>query len=207
MPINLTERPLQSDAYSDRPFTFVDQAAQTYLANITAIDLIENGDRAARETWQNRQLTNLLKHAHARSKFWRGRMPSRMINHGIMKFLPVQSREDIGTQVKVEGSLVTSDENTPVTSYASTGSTGTPVKVFVAQENAYYNSIRGLAQYFLGDLSLDENRTHIGPATSLEALEKQALKVTAFKSWAGPLGRIFVPEGLKRSAIIMTMMP
>jgi phenylacetate-coenzyme A ligase PaaK-like adenylate-forming protein len=191
MSINLTGRPLRSDAYSGHPFTFVDPAVQTYLANITAIDLIENGDRAARESWQNRQLTNLLKHAHGRSKFWRGRMPSRMINHGIMKFLPIQTREDIGTQFTVEGSLVTSEGNAPVSSYSSTGSTGTPVKVYVSQENAYYNSIRGLAQYFLNNLSLDENRTRIGPATSLEGLERQALKVTTFDSWGGPLGRVF----------------
>src|ERR1035438_7701896 len=71
---DLTARSLYSDAYSDRPYSFLDQDAQNYLANITAIDLIENGDRAARENWQNRQLSNLLKHAHSRSKFWRQRM-------------------------------------------------------------------------------------------------------------------------------------
>ena len=106
---DLTARSLHSNAYSDLPFTFLDQAAQNDLANITAIDLIENGDRTARENWQNRQLTKLLRHAQARSKFWRQRMPSRMINHGIMKYLPIQSREDIATQMKLEGSLVARD--------------------------------------------------------------------------------------------------
>ncbi len=164
---NLPTRPLNPSAYSDRTFAFLDQDAHNALANITAIDLIENGDRAARENWQNRQLTNLLRHAHARSKFWRQRMPSRMISHGIMKYLPIQSREDIATQVKLEGSLVATDSKAPVASYASTGSTGTPVKVYVCPENGYYNTTRGLAQFFINDLSLDEYRVQIVSATSL----------------------------------------
>jgi phenylacetate-CoA ligase len=188
---DLTARPLNSNAYSDHPFTFLDQAAQIDLANITAIDLIENGDRTARENWQNRQLTNLLRRAHGHSKFWRQRMPSRMINHDIMKYLPIQSREDIATQVKLEGSLVVSDGRAPISSYASTGSTGTPVKVYVCQENNYYNTIRSLAQYFINNLSLEENRVFIGPATSLGKLKKDSLDVNSTDSWAGPLGNVF----------------
>jgi phenylacetate-CoA ligase len=170
---DLTARSLYSDAYSDRPYTFLDQDALNYLANITAIDLIENGDRTARENWQNRQLSNLLRHAHTRSKFWRQRMPSRMINHRIMKFLPIQSREDTGIQVALEGSLLANNGNAPVSSYASTGSTGTPVKVYVSEENGYYNDVRSLAQYFTNSLSFEENFTRISPATSLAALEKK----------------------------------
>ena len=188
---DLTARSLYSDAYSDQPYTFLDQDAQNYLANITAIDLIENGDRTARENWQNRQLSNLLRHAHSRSRFWRQRMPSRMINHRIMKFLPIQSREDTGIQVALEGSLLPNNGNAPVSSYASTGSTGTPVKIYVSEENGYYNNIRGLARYFINGLSLEENFTRISPATSLAALEKKSLDVTVVDSWAGPLSGVF----------------
>ena len=95
-----------------------------------------------------------------------------MINHRIMKFLPIQSREDTGIQVALEGSLLANNGNAPVSSYASTGSTGTPVKIYVSEENGYYNNIRGLARYFINDLSLEENFTRISPATSLAALEK-----------------------------------
>ncbi len=49
MLMELTTRSLNTRAYSDLPFAFLDQAAQNDLANITAIDLIENGDRAARD--------------------------------------------------------------------------------------------------------------------------------------------------------------
>ena len=188
---DLTKRSLCSDAYSSRPFTFLDIAPQTFLANIAAINLIENGDRAARENWQNRQLTNLLRHAHAGSKFWRQRMPSRMISHGIMKYLPIQTREDIATQAKLEGSLMASDKNAPISSYSSTGSTGTPVKVYVSVENGYYNIVRSLAQYFINDLSLEENQTRIGPATSLGQLEKNALDVTVSDSWGEPVSGFF----------------
>ncbi len=169
---DLIKRPLNTDAYSTDPFTFLDQAIQNDLANIAAIDLIENGPREARERWQNRQLTNLLRHAQARSKFWRQRMPSRMINHDVMKYLPIQSRADVATQLKLDGSLVADDKNNPISSYASTGSTGTPVKVYVSTENSYYNGIRSVAQYFIYDLSLDENCVRIIPATSLAKLEK-----------------------------------
>ena len=188
---DLTARSLHSNAYSDLPFTFLDQVPFNYLANITAIDLIENGDRTARENWQNRQLTNLLRHAHARSKFWRQRMPSRMINYGIMKYLPIQSREDIATQTTLEGSLVAIDGKASISSYATTGSTGTPVKVYVSEENGYYNKVRSLARYFLNNLSLEENRTRIGPATSLAMLENKSLNVTVVDSWAGSLSGIF----------------
>src|ERR1017187_8459736 len=116
----LTMRPLNSTAYSDRPFTFLEPDAQIAFAHITAIDLIENGGRLAREHWQNWKLTNLLRHAQDRSDFWRQRMPSRMINHSVMKYLPIQRREDIATQSKLEGSLMATDGSAPVSSYAST---------------------------------------------------------------------------------------
>lgn len=191
-------RSLWPDAYSERPYTFLDQDAQNYLANITAIDLIENGDRTARENWQNRQLSNLLRHAHSRSKFWRQRMPSRMINHKIMRFLPIQSREDTGTQVALEGSLLPNNGDAPVSSYASTGSTGTPVKVYVSEENGYYNNVRGIARFFIDGLSLEENFTRISPATSLAAMERKSLDVSVSDSWAGPLSGVFRTGNAKK---------
>lgn len=187
---DLIARPLNPDAYNDRPFTFIDQAAHNELANIAAIDLIENGDRAARETWQSRQLTNLLQHAHARSEFWRQRMPSR-IEHGSLKVLPVQSRADVTAQAEREGSLIANDAAAASSVYASTGSTGTPVKVHITKQNAYYNSLRALAQYFFYNLSLEYNHVHIGPAVKLEHMQRPSIAVRAASSWAGPLAKIF----------------
>jgi phenylacetate-CoA ligase len=190
MTLDLTGRPVNADAYGDRAFTFIDQAAQFDLANIAAINLIENGNRAARENWQNRQLTNLLRHAHARSKFWRQRMPSRLINHGILKYLPIQSRKDVAAQFENEGPLIT-ESGKAISNYASTGSTGTPVRVYVCLENGYYNKVRSLAQYFTDNLSLDDNRVFIGPATSVAKIEKASLDVSLADCWAGPLSKVF----------------
>ena len=150
---DLTTRPLGASPYSDLPFAFLDQDALRNLANITAINLIENGDRTARENWQSRQLANLIGHAHSRSDFWRQRLSSDVTKRGIMEDLPMQSRDDVNRQVSLEGSLMATDGNAPIAGYSSTGSTGTPVKVYVCPENGYYTVIRSLAQYFINDLS------------------------------------------------------
>jgi phenylacetate-CoA ligase len=191
MPLNLIERPLNANAYGERQYTLLDQMPHNDLANVVAINLIENGDRTARENWQNRQLTNLLKHANVRSASWRKRMPSRMINHGIMKYLPVQRREDVTTQVTLEGSLIASDDNAPVSTYASTGSTGTPVKIYTSHENTYYNGIRSLAQFFIDDLSLDDNWVQIVPPVRMAAFKQPTLSVRRANSWPGSLGKVF----------------
>ena len=188
---DLILRPVNAKAYNDRPFTFLDQDAQNDLANIITINLVENGDRAARENWQNRQLTNLLRHAQTRSRFWRQRLPSRMMTHGVLKYLPIQSRADVANQVKLEGSLIATDQNSAVSSYASTGSTGTPVKVYASAENGYYNFIRSLAKYFINDLSLDEPRVKIVPPTSFAMLQNDSLTVKTADSWAGSLSKVF----------------
>jgi phenylacetate-CoA ligase len=198
MQFDLTHRWLRPNAYSDNPFTFLDQDAQRDLGNIASINLIENGDRTARENWQNKQLTNLLRHAHARSKFWRGRMPSRLINHDVFHYLPILTREDVAIQVSQEGALATNGGDSPSESYTSTGSTGTPVNIFVTPQIGYYNSIRSLAQYFINGLSLDENKVQILPLISLSKLEDRSSAASITKAWAGPLGGVYRNGSNKR---------
>lgn len=125
-------------------------------------------------------------------------MPSRMITHGILKHLPIQSRTDVATQTKLEGSLAAKDGNAPVSSYASTGSTGAPVKVYICPENGYYNGIRSFAQYFFNNLSLKENRVQVYPAGSLAKLEKRPLIVESTDSWTGPLSKVFDTGSAKK---------
>ena len=188
---DLTSRPLRLDAYSGRPFLLLDEEAQQDLATITAINLIENGDKISRQNWQNKQITNLLRHAHARSKFWRARMPSRLINHSILRQLPVLSREDIRQQVSLEGSLVATKANAPIETYASTGSTGTPVKVFVCHENGTYNTLRSLCQYFINNITLDENQANIAPPSSIAKLYSSSSLIEKSDHWAGSLANVF----------------
>jgi phenylacetate-coenzyme A ligase PaaK-like adenylate-forming protein len=187
---NFITRSLLPDGFSERPLSFMDRAALEDLSNIAAVDLIENGDRAAREIWQNKQLSNLLRHAHSRSKFWKERMPSRRIHHEITKYMPVQSREDVVTQVNLEGPLIVAKETVPLTS-ASSGSTGTPLRVFCSPQNSYYNKLRYLAQFFIDNLSLEENHVRIRNPTSLDMLEKHAMPVQVDSAWAGPLAGTF----------------
>src|SRR4051812_29800062 len=52
------------NGYGDQPFSFLEPEAQQLLGDIVSIDLIENGDRSARENWQKKQLSNLINHAY-----------------------------------------------------------------------------------------------------------------------------------------------
>ena len=65
--MNFTARPLHSTAFDTHPFAFLNDAQRNDIANVASIDLIENGDRNARDNWQKKQLTNLLRHAHSES--------------------------------------------------------------------------------------------------------------------------------------------
>jgi phenylacetate-coenzyme A ligase PaaK-like adenylate-forming protein len=121
-----------------------------------------------------------------------------MINHGIMKYLPIQRREDVTTQVNLEGSLVAGDGNAPVSTYASTGSTGTPIKIYTSHENGYYNFIRSTAQFFIDNLSLEENWVQIVPPTNMAELENASRTVKTAASWAGSLSKIFRNGSLKK---------
>jgi hypothetical protein len=42
-----------------------------------------------------------------------------MINHGTMKYLPIQSRGDVGTQIELDGPLLAGNGKNQVSSYAS----------------------------------------------------------------------------------------
>jgi acyl-CoA synthetase (AMP-forming)/AMP-acid ligase II len=183
-------RPLCANAFSDRSLSLLNAPAREDLANIAAINYIECGDRTARLIWQNKQLTNLLRHAQSRSKFWRQRMASGVVNHEIMKDLPALTRESIMAQVNSEGPLAMTDDAAAMT-YFSTGSTGTPVKVFTTPQNGYYNRARYLAQFFIDGLSIDERRLLIYPPTSLDILTKGKVRTKFADSWAGPLGSVF----------------
>ena len=46
------------NAFSEKPFTFLNPQAHDNVAAIIEINLIENGSRASRENWQLKQLNN-----------------------------------------------------------------------------------------------------------------------------------------------------
>jgi len=178
------------NGYGDQPFTFLEPGAHQLIGDIVSIDLIENGDRPARENWQRKQLSNLINHAYVRSKFWRQRIPSGVSRQDILEKMPILTRNDVVRQVQNEGALFVDKKQRAVSSYKTTGSTGTPLKVFVCQQAIYYNNVRNIAQIFLDNLSLDENRVQIVPVTRSENLKNTKIS-SSDPHWAGPLSRIY----------------
>ena len=179
------------NGYADQPFTFVDPDAHRAMGHIAAIDLIDNGERAARQYWQKKQLANLVNHAYLKSEFWRQRIPAGAGRQEVLSNFPILARKDITAQAQKEGSLF-GDKKQSTETYETTGSTGTPLKVFVVPQNGYYNTIRTLAQYFFDDLPLDENRVQISPLVRAEDLLKQkTILQSSSRDWAGPLSRIY----------------
>jgi phenylacetate-coenzyme A ligase PaaK-like adenylate-forming protein len=177
------------NGYGDKPFTFLEPEARQLVGDLVSIDLIENGDRQARENWQKKQLSNLINHAYVRSNFWRQRIPSG-VSRQVLQKLPILTRKDVGRQVQNEGALFIDKKQRVASTYETTGSTGTPLKVFVCQQAIYYNNVRSLAQIFLDDLSLDENRVQIVPVNRSETLKNT--KISKSKPhWAGPLSKIY----------------
>jgi phenylacetate-coenzyme A ligase PaaK-like adenylate-forming protein len=181
-------RPQNINGYGDQPFSFLDPYADRTLGHIASIDVIENGDRRAREYWQKKQLGNLVNHAYVRSEFWRQRIPSGAGRQDVLQNFPVLSRKDIASQVQKEGTLF--GDKKSISTYETTGSTGTPLKVFLCEQNAYYNVTRSHAQFFFDDLPLDENRVELTPITGAADLNK-TIVYKSEPDWAGPLSRIY----------------
>ena len=179
------------NAYGDQPFTFLDPEAHRVVGHIASIDLIENGDKAARENWQRKQLGNLTNHAYLRSDFWRQRLPGGVSPRDILQRTPVLTRKDVTQQVQKEGALYGDKKQGAIGTYETTGSTGTPLKVFVCEQNGYYNSVRSIAQYFFDDLPFDENRVQITPVLRAEELEKKSGLRRVEPDWIGPLSKIY----------------
>jgi phenylacetate-CoA ligase len=190
MPSSFKDRIQNINGYGDQPFTFLDPDADRVVGHIASIDLIENGDRRARENWQRKQLGNLTNHAYVRSSFWRQRIPAGVGRQDILPNLPVLTRKDTTSQVQKEGSL-TDKKQGSATTYETTGSTGTPLKVFICEQNGYYNSIRSLAQFFIDDLPLDENRVQISSVKRAENFKKGSELRSFEQHWAGALSKVY----------------
>jgi phenylacetate-coenzyme A ligase PaaK-like adenylate-forming protein len=182
-------RPQNVNGYGEQPFSFLDSDAHRIVGFIASIDMIENGDKAAREYWQKKQLGNLTNHAFLRSDFWRRRIPSGVGRQDVLRNMPVLTRKDIASQAQKEGTLYGDKKSTGT--YETTGSTGTPLKVFVCEQNGYYNDVRSLAQFFFDELPLDQNRVKITPVFNAAELQKNSGLRKIEPDWAGPLSKIY----------------
>ena len=191
MEFSFKDRPQNISGYGEQPFTFLEPDAHKVVGHIASIDLIENGDAAARPRWQKKQLSNLINHAYVRSDFWRQRIPAGVSPQDALQRLPILSRKDIAMQAQKEGSLFHDKKQGAPATYETTGSTGTPLKVFICEQNGYYNEVRSLAQFFIDNLPLDENRVEIRPVVRSDDLRKKTALPTANPHWAGSLSKIY----------------
>ncbi len=193
MPLNFSAYPLLDQAFEASPFAFVPGQASGNLAFLVELDLIENGSPVARAVWQAKQLGNLLQHARQKSAFWRARLPSGEINAAMLSYFPVLSRQELIEQIATEGSLMASPDGAPaLPASPTTGSTGTPVRVFVTRQNAMYNSMRSVFEYFNQGWSVDGNLTRL-MKLDFELINERdkKLKVVTADSWLGPLSSLF----------------
>jgi phenylacetate-CoA ligase len=192
MPFSFKDRPQNRNGYGEQPFGFVDPEAYRLIGQITSLDLIENGERAAREFWQKKQFANLVNHAYVQSEFWRQRIPGGHGRKEVLENFPILTRKEITAQVEKEGSLFGDKKQRSNQTYETTGSSGTPLKVFVCPASLHYNEVRNVAQYFFDDLPFNENRVKIAPVTRAEQLLKQTVVLAgSAPAWAGALSRIY----------------
>jgi phenylacetate-coenzyme A ligase PaaK-like adenylate-forming protein len=178
--------------FSPRPLSFVAPNVTQDLGSIQVIHLLESGPVEPRLNWQTAQLNNLTSFARIRSSFWQKRLPSRYLNIEELSSLPTLSRKSLDEQVKLEGPLMRESDGQEVKSYASSGSTGTPIQIHYLAQNARFNELRSLAQYIIEGRSLKHNRTFIKPANAAQLSELgRNMEVELRPSWLGDLSKFF----------------
>jgi len=186
----------RNKAYSEMPMTILDPEPRALLSAITEVALIETGGRSAREHWQQIQLRNLVSHATQRSAFWRSRIGSRKASDIDLASLPILTRQDLRTQVAVEGPLLPRAGDRVFTkAHTTSGSTGVPIRFFVTDANGNYNEMRSLAQFFLEGSDLSLNRTRFGGS---RVPVNGGISVVKEESWIGPLAAFFKSGKNKR---------
>ena len=193
MALDFSAYPMVDDAFNGAPFHFVPEQAGKLMSLLNEIDLIESGSRVAREIWQNKQLNNILQHARQRSAFWRGRVPDGELQGLTLSQLPILTRLELVKQIAEEGALLSEKDGYAVMlGKMTSGSSGTPVQIFVTPQNANYNGIRSVYEYFKRGWPIDENRTRLD-TPKLRHIEQGAdnLTITTDQFWIGNLALIF----------------
>ena len=184
MRLDFSSLPLKNRAFSQRPMTFMDKEAKTFLSAIIDLAAIETGNRVAREFWQQKQLQNLLAHAVERSAIWRRRVGTGKIAGIRLTDLPIQTRADVVEQVTREGALARMNEAGASMKHSTSGSSGVPVEFFVTERNTVFNLVRSIAQYFLEEADFSLNVTRIRPK---RMTVPYGFTVQKNDSWVGPL--------------------
>jgi phenylacetate-coenzyme A ligase PaaK-like adenylate-forming protein len=192
---------LTNRAFSERPMQFIDTLAKQRLSDMIDLIAVETGNPQARAFWQQRQLRNLLEHAHQRSAFWRKRIGAN-VRAVKLADLPVLTRADVSEQFASEGALLSSRDGLGVKEHTTSGSSGRPVRFFVSDMNARYNESRTLAQYLLEGRSLAKTKTRFvhlnhSRAEALRDKMPSGFLVDQSEGWTGELAGLFT-SGLQK---------
>jgi len=193
MRLDFSSIPIKIKAFSDQPMAFCEPQSISFMSAIIELIAIETGSRQARERWQAAQLRNLVKHAAAKSAFWKQRIGPRRADNVEFTSLPFLTRNQVREQVESEGAL---QPETPVKirRNATSGSTGVPIGFFTSEMNSQYNLVRSMAQYFLEGRDLSPNRVRLRPN---RASAKDGFSVQRSSSWLGSLEH-FIRSGTNR---------
>ena len=176
MSFSFKDRPQNRNGYGEQPFMFVDPEAHRMIGQITSMDLIENGEKAAREYWQKKQFANLVNHAYVQSEFWRAADSRRARTPGsLAKLSDPDAQGDYGAGAK--GRLaVRRQKTTKRRDLRDDGIDRHAVEnLHFPRRTVYYNEVSPLAQYFFDGLPFDENCVKIAPVTHAEQLLKQTV--------------------------------
>ena len=186
------QTPLHVTAFSQQPLSFVAPEVTSELGSIHAIHLLENGPKGPRVHWQTTQLNLLLSFARSRSRYWQQRLPNTPLTLEALAGIEPLTRQALAAQVAAEGALVQAEDGQEVKGYASSGSTGTPIRVHYLAQNGRYNELRSLAQYLIENRNLNHNRTFIKPANATQLRDSgQNMQVETVATWLGQLSGFF----------------
>lgn len=194
MKLDFSHIKLTNRAFSEAPMTFMDRAPKESLSNIVDIIALESGNPTATEYWQKVQIRNLITHAHSQSAFWRKRIGSKAVKSVRLSDLPIMTRQDLSTQVAAEGALIGRAAGLDPFKHSTSGSSGRPVQFYLTNMNAYYNSARTLAQYFMEGRDLSLNRVRLNPLNASQVPAETlrgGIAVSPENGWLGPLAAVF----------------
>ena len=181
------------NGYGDQPFTFVDPDAHRVIGHIASIDLIENGEKRAREYWQKKQLSNLVNHAYSELRYLASADSKRAGPTGRLAELSdpgAQGHHGAGAKgrfaVRRQKAAKHRDlRDNGLNRYAAES-------LRLLRKTATTTSSAALAQYFFDDLPLNENRVQITPLVRAEDLLKQkTILQHSSPDWAGPLSKLY----------------
>jgi phenylacetate-coenzyme A ligase PaaK-like adenylate-forming protein len=162
MKIDFANFNIQDDCFNKENIglRFLDKDHSEFFSKVCEVMLLETASRRATEIWQICQLNHLLKHAVEKSPFWRDRLSTTNLNSlEDLSKIPIQTREDVKTQVSQDGCLLPAEEG--IYTHHTSGSSGIPIKFHYARANEMLNHYRMFARYILGNFDLTDSTTRL----------------------------------------------